>query len=500
MVVKWLGGSKPDHPMADEKGARDVLASLPKGDAAQAIVDIRHWLESVTATEGFKPERRAELFLLLDEAAQVHQRKLARDYLVSPRATKFQEVRLRQALSGLWADLATTYATLLEQIAADSGTAGRLKAQLPLLCVRAVRALAAQLKWQYMHYEPGEAAVWQALGKVYRFAEAKKVHREAVPLYPGVPMSSSTEREFMKTLMLAASSPDCLMPLDIELAEWIIAHFSTSFLISEVHQPQVTYNWIDLSGGAPPKRLTDAPPASPGLRFFAPGVANEQLDTLIGVLEKGAVPADLNLGGTYEAARVIAVLRHLKLYWAATPPVRKFDRYGVKHRLTVVNGLDAIFARVLGSSAQAGAETWVTENISSGGVGAVVSGAQGDWLGIGKLVGLSVEGGSGTWSVGVVRRCHRLPQQQQVSVGVRTFAKSAYAVTLGGGVEQFALVVADGPALGEEVLICMRDGTFDKRVSPTMAHEGHKYLLIPVEVSETGADFEVARYRVLQQS
>jgi hypothetical protein len=499
MVVKWLGGNKPDHPMADEKGARDVLASLPKGDAAQAIADIRHWLESVNATEGFKPERRAELFLLLDEAAQVHQRRLARDYLAIPGVTKFQEARLRQALSGLWTDLATTYATFLEQIAADSGAAGRLKAQLPLLCVRAVRALAEQLKWQYMHYEPGEAAVWQALGKVYSFAEAKKIHREAAPLYPGVPLSSSAEREFMKTLMLAASSPDCLMPLDIELAEWIVAHFSASFLISDVHQPQVTYNWIDLSGGAPPKRLTQAPPASPGLRFFAPGVAYEKLDALIGVLEKGAVPADLNLGGTYEPAKVAGVLRHLKMYWAATPPVRKFDRYEVKHRLTVVHGLETILACMFSGTPQAGAESWVTENISSGGIGAIVSGAQGDWLGIGRLVGLSVEGGSGAWSVGVVRRCHRLPQQR-ISVGVRTFARTAFPVTLGGGVDQFALLLADGPALGDEATVCLRDGTFDKRVSPTMAHEGHKYLLIPVEVSETGEDFEIARYRVMQQS
>jgi hypothetical protein len=74
----------------------------------------------------------------------------------------------------------------------------RLKAQLPLFCLRAVRAVAAQLKWHYMHYEQGDAAVWGALGKVYRYAEEKKIHREAVPVYPGVPVNSSAEREFMK--------------------------------------------------------------------------------------------------------------------------------------------------------------------------------------------------------------------------------------------------------------------------------------------------------------
>jgi hypothetical protein len=302
----------------------------------------------------------------------------------------------------------------------------------------------------------------------------------------------------MKALMLAASSPDCLMPLDIELAERIVAHFSAAFLISNTHQPQATYNWVDLGSGVPPKRLTQTPPASPGLRFFAAGAAIGQLDSMIRVVQSGAVPADLNLGGTYEPAKVLTVLQHLKMYWAATPPVRKNDRYAVKHRLTVVNSFSGILAR-LKEGGDTAAESWVTENISAGGIGAVLEKAQGDWLRIGMLVGLSVEGGSGTCSVGIVRRCSRLPQQQS-SVGIRTFAKEAFPVTLGGHDTSDAVLVNDGRALREEVLICHGEGAFDKRNSPTMAFEGHTYLLIPVEISVAGDDFELARYKVMQQS
>lgn len=499
MALKWLGGGKPDHPLADEKGAKEVLSALPPNDAAKAIQDIRDWIESVLGTVGFKGERRGELIMLLDEAAQAHQRKLARDYLANPRLPKFQETRLWSAQFGLWKDLASAYATCQTQFALDPGSVGKLKAQLPLFCVRAVRAIAAQLKWHYMHYEQGDTALWETLGRVYRFAEEKKAHREPVPVYPGVPVSCSAEREFMKALMLAASSPDCLMPLDIELAERIVSHFSASFLISDAHQPQATHHWIDLARGVPPKRLTETPPASPGLRFFAAGAAIGQLDNMIRVVEGGAVPADLNLGGTYEPEKVLGVLRHLKLYWAATPPVRKNDRYAVKHRLTVVNGFEGILARLKGNGGDAGAESWVTENISAGGIGATLGKGQSDWLRIGRLVGLSVEGGSGACSVGMVRRCNRL-QQQETSVGVRTFAKESFAVALGGREQQDALLLNDGRALKEETLICQREGAFDKRASPTMAFEGHNYLLIPLEVSETGDDFELARYKVMQQS
>ena len=221
MALSWLGGGKPDHPLADDKGAKQVLSALPSNDPAKAIQEIRDLVESVLGTVGFKGERRGELIMLLDETAQAHQRKLARDYLSNPRLPKFQEGRMWGALFGLWKDLSSAYATCLAQYALDPGSLGKLKAQLPLFCVRAVRAVAAQLKWHYMHYEQADAAVWQALGKVYQFAEEKKVHREMVTVYAGVPVTSSTEREFMKALMLAASSPDCLMPLDIELAERI---------------------------------------------------------------------------------------------------------------------------------------------------------------------------------------------------------------------------------------------------------------------------------------
>jgi hypothetical protein len=498
MALKWLGGGKPDHPLADDKGAKEVLSALPPNDPAKAIQEIRDLIESVIGTVGFKGERRGEVILLLDETAQAHQRKLARDYLSNPRLPKFQEGRMWGALFGLWKDLASAYAACLTQFALDPGSVGKLKAQLPLFCVRAVRAVAAQLKWHYMHYEQGDAAVWQALGKMYRFAEDRKVHRESVQVYAGVPVNSSAEREFMKALMLAASSPDCLMPLDIELAERVVAHFSAAFLISNTHQPQATYNWVDLGSGVPPKRLTQTPPASPGLRFFAAGAAIGQLDNMIRVVESGAVPADLNLGGTYEPQKVLAVLQHLKLYWAATPPVRKNDRYAVKHRLTVINSFEGILAR-LKDGGDTAAESWITENISAGGIGAVLDKAQGDWLRIGKLVGLSVEGGSGACSVGMVRRCSRLPQQQS-SVGIRTFAKESFAVTLGGREGSDALLLNDGRVLKEEALICQREGAFDKRASPTLAFEGHTYLLIPVAVSVTGEDFELARYKVMQQS
>ena len=85
-------------------------------------------------------------------------------------------------------------------------------------------------------------------------------------------------------------------------------------------------------------------------------------------------------------------------------------------------------------------------------------------------------------------------------VGVRTFAKTAIAVVLAGIEPPEALLLSDGGALKEDALICLREGGYDARVSPTMSLGGSNYLLVPVEVVEGGDDFEIARYRAMQKA
>src|SRR3990172_6827448 len=91
-VLKIFGSSKPDHPMADIKEARKILEQIPGNDSLKAIDQIFYlfqWWESVRTVEGFKPEYRAELVQVIDDAAQVHARKLSREYLSVPRLSKF---------------------------------------------------------------------------------------------------------------------------------------------------------------------------------------------------------------------------------------------------------------------------------------------------------------------------------------------------------------------------------------------------------------------------
>ena len=92
--MKLFGGAKPDHPMADPKEARRILEALPADDAIKSLDELLHWLESVAAVEGFKPEARIQLLFTLDETAQPRVRKLAKEYFTAGRPSRFQENRL----------------------------------------------------------------------------------------------------------------------------------------------------------------------------------------------------------------------------------------------------------------------------------------------------------------------------------------------------------------------------------------------------------------------
>ena len=151
-----------------------------------------------------------------------------------------------------------------------------LKNVLPLLAVRAMRALATQLKWQSFRYGPMDGALWGVLYKIYAVCEARKFSKIKTQVYPAVPGESSPELEFLKAAMFNASSPDSLLPLETELMERLVAHHAPYFVL--LAQPSGAAYWADLGGSVAPLRLIKAPPPSPTLRYFSAGGAIAELE------------------------------------------------------------------------------------------------------------------------------------------------------------------------------------------------------------------------------
>jgi hypothetical protein len=195
------------------------------------------------------------------------------------------------------------------------------------------------------------------------------------------------------------------------------------------------------------------------------------------------------------------LLRHLHLYWSPQAPERKAPRHPVKSRLAVSHGYSGV-VEVLGGGASLDfenkdAESWIVENVSAGGFGAVVPQLKGDWLRVGALLALQPEGGN-NWVLGLIRRVNKI-SGQQARVGIETLSKSPLlSVFSVAGVktvtEQGVLLKSVSSA---ETRIVLKPGVFAPGQNLEVAHGERHHVYLPQAVAERGEDYEIARYREL---
>ncbi|MGB9493578.1 MAG: hypothetical protein WCA83_02095 [Azonexus sp.] len=502
-----LVGPKVDHPLGDPRELRRIVDEIPGDNAFKALDEVVGWLESLQDARDFPEDRLYDAISRLDDVAQPHIKRLTWDYLHAPRASHTEERRLWTICHGFWTVLAAGYERCLAA-AGQKGRAGeQIRVLLPALTARLIAALGAVLKWERFRYGPSLGVLWQRLGSALMFAENAGVATRSIQLHANVSGVSSAQQEFVKLVALHAASVDSLLPLEIELAERLIAHFLPGFVFSALTEHDSVY-WVDLEIAQPPLRMARMPAQStPSQRFFKPGSAHAGIAALLDDLERGHdLPGDINLGGQYFAKGLLPVLRHLAAYLAPVPPQRRHDRHGVKQRAIVLNGLASAYMAFSGQSRGladgAATENWVVEDVSHGGFGAVLNILPGDeWLKIGALVAMQLEGGD-NWVLGVVRRYHR-SNKSEAHVGVETLARQATPAELKPrAASSYAalpgirtLLIRDGNAPGE-VRAVMLFASFDLRATLEWNDGDKRIQLSPVALVEQGDDYEVARYRL----
>ncbi len=502
-----FGGTQSGHPLADLKEAKRIAAALPVGDAFASLEELAHWLESVRSESAFKPAERAQLVQVLDEAGQAHARKLSREYLAAARQGKREEDRLWKAAHAFWREAALGYVICLDAYATGAKGGDALKGALGLLGIRALRALAQQLKWLHVRYGPIDERLWTMMSRTYALLESRKLARAKVVPYPGLGPESTPEFEFLRAVMFSACSPDALLPAEIEIAERVITQLSPGFLLATQYQPETPY-WIDLERPAGPARVARPPQPSPGLRFFGAGRAFGEIDALTTQIRNTRdVPATLTLGGACSPDTALGVLEHLEECWSPKLPERRHPRHRVKSRLTIAWGFEGIQEVLAPAGSRSlsfdgsNFESWIVENVSVGGFGALVPQVRGDWLRIGCLIAMQPEGGE-NWLIGVVRRLSR-PSQEQAAVGIQTLARTAIPVELHvqmGNTTTLGTetgILLDPNQLGGEVQVLLPPGVHAPGQSFMFDYNGLRTMLLPIGVSERRHDYELLRCRHL---
>ncbi len=512
VMLSWIKGTQSDHPLAEDKAARELIAELPANDSFKALEELSNWLDSLKGAESLKLGRQLEIIDLIDQAAKNHQRRLSQDYLSgSARLQKFQEIRIWNTSFKFWQQLADAYQLCLKRYQAGAAGSGSLKGPLPMIVARAMRALSLQLKWQLLRYGPVAPRIWEECGKLFAYAEETGFAGAKIEVYPGRFGESTVQREFLKALMLANSSTDSLLPMKLEVAERVVAQFSEFFVLSRQPAKGCHY-YTDLTTGKGPARMVSRLQTTPGLRFFGPGSAAQELEKLITVLQAdGVVPSNVNLGGIFDPELVLEVLRHLGRYWAPVPPARGEERRRSVSRISVIHDFDEILATISDDTEEMAfdnsAETWTVENESAGGYGALLPQTRGDWLKVGALLGVKLEHGA-AWGVGIVRRLSAYDLNQRY-VGIQVFSKGATAVKIApanagnSAIAQDAMLLpsstSDSSGTGEMSLL-LRPGVFSEKKTYVMQAYDRGYLLVPKKLLESGDDFDMARFRVLQRA
>ncbi|MEO7728640.1 MAG: hypothetical protein ABIS45_15400 [Burkholderiales bacterium] len=511
-----FGGGKPDHPMADPKQAKSLIAEFPANDATKALEEATFWLDSVCRTDGFKLDDRYELYDALDQAAKNHQRKLAQDYLAMDRQEKFRESKLWNTVYEFWKTLGNAYSQCIEQFQSGASGSGAIKQDLPVIAARTLRTLTLQFKWGSFRYGPVEDRLWSDLARIFSFAESKRFADTPVDIYPGAHGHGSVEQEFLKALMLGVSSTDGLTPLKQEIAERTIAHFGRFYKIQAKPGRHCNF-YFDLSMRKPPARAMKTIDPNPMIRYFGAGTALQALRQLIDDIKtKEGVPSDVNLGGTYDIDLVLSVMRHLAKYWSDRPPARGSERRQIATRLTVVHGMQPILSCIrpqtedslLDFQTQDGSESWIVENISDGGFGAIVPQVKGDWIKVGSVLGVQGETAK-FWGAGIVRRLTR-DEFQQRRVGIEIISKAIIPVTLSpaGNVSSFnvmregerAVLLSTTPDKNGDIELLLRVGSYTPMQALEMNVRGKPFYLMPRKLIEGGDDFDWAKFKVMKNA
>lgn len=226
-----------------------------------------------------------------------------------------------------WKALSEAYLECVSRFEGTQTGGTAFRKNLPVIVARTLRALMLQLKWVLVRYGPVDPQVWSAIGRLYQFAEASGFAASTVAIYPGSHGGGTVQQEFLKAVMLTASSTDGLSPMRQEIAERAVAHFSSGFRMAREPGPGCGY-CFDIAAGKPPFRVIgDKLSSSPSARYFGAGDALAQIVRVESVIrDTGAIPSDVHLGGVYENDTVLPVLRHLIAYWSDDAPARSAQR------------------------------------------------------------------------------------------------------------------------------------------------------------------------------
>jgi hypothetical protein len=438
---------RPDHPMATEAGAREVLESLQSEPPLEVVERLAHWAGTLHDTEGFGFRDRLTAVTLLDDFSRPVADRLYATLLARLHAVEPAQRRTFDMLSDFWRKLSAAYGRCVaDNERSEKGTT-RAHDELALALGRTFRCAGQAARLRCLRFLAIGNDTWPQLYRPYAFAEVAHVDEHAVVLYPHEPRTTP-RAELLRVLALSLAATDELPAEQIELAWRILGRFAISFAWSR--EPQPACNFVaDLSGGKPYHRR-DRETAAASKRHFGSGPALGKLEDIERLSEANMLTEEARFGREYTPAQVVSVIRHLRMHLGAAPPRRRYPRTAANVSLSVLHGYRPICQRVpavdaatktldkAGEAARKKAtlqlqaeeiesapEAWKEKDRSDWGMGVEIPAGAGKWAEPGVLVGIRENEAAPLW-VGAIRRLD-MDEKGPSHCGVQILSKKPLA-------------------------------------------------------------------------
>ena len=504
VVVLGLFGNKTDHPLAEMKSAQALLDDIPKGDSIRALQEITDWLEALRGqADDFRVDHQWAVLRLYDQAAQAPVRKLLHDYFAPRAPSQFQENRLWTLLDEYYTRSELCHFDVLTRYRDGAKGAASIKEDIPLLCARGIHAITGRLKMAAARYAMVDPALWRRLAAFYTLAESHDCLETPLTLYAGT--NTTVAQSFATLVLWYGSSAGNLSPLQEHIAERLFAALGSGAAISRSYDGAGLFAF-DLAQPTPPMRATAGATVHPALRFVAADGQRQRLADLLKNLDKGILPEGLNFyGAKYEVEQVREVAQRLWQSLTLPPPTRRTPRRKIKVNLKVANGFSKMLERSdVGLSFGAEeSEVWEIEDISATGFRSVIPMGRANGIRIASLLGSQPDGVS-HWGAGVVRRLSR-DLDGNLHIGIELLSPRIVGVPLldyanpdESGVQIGMYLNRPNDSSGEAWLLMKQDAFVANR-SLKMELGDKEYLLLPLALVEQGEDYDLARYRMMEQ-
>jgi hypothetical protein len=431
-MLNWMDTPTPAGSLSLLRDPHVVIAALPVDNAVAAVAQITEALAALNSSETLRLEERYDDIYLLDAAAVEHTHLLLREYLNTSRHVKQREDELWRSAYQCWRALAAAYAMCVQQYAADPAATAGFGKLAQVAVARAIRARRRQLQWLRIRYAAPEAEIWTGLAQLYTYIEPHDIDADML-IYPGE--TTTIKREFLKALVQSALSCESLLPPEQDLVTFIVSRYAPAFVLSKKSLPGCTH-WFDLKHPQLPARVSSTPAPDADLRYFGPGSAADSLAQALRAIETtGHVPADMGFRYEIDLPILTSVLVQMNRDWSGQTHERAHEREKTNARITVVPGfehmlnvLEQTVADPFDFTEKAEVESWVVNDISAAGFGAVLPAITGDWVSVGSVAG--IEGNvAGEWMAAMVRRAWRR-EDGQLQIGMQVLSRNAQAVRM----------------------------------------------------------------------